>query len=193
MLLLLPAALGAQVARDSSVDWLVSAGSEGERYLRTLQVAGLANETHWSLRPFSTREVGRIARPEAVHPWAGRFGARPSRQVWVRAIQPEVGGILNSGFPYGFNDGPVWAGRGLTAVASAGVQGAVGPLEFVLAPQIFRAQNASFPLAPTGRIGPQSFGDPVYSTIDLPQRFGDGSYQRFDPGQSTVRVPTKQR
>jgi len=188
VLLLLPAALRAQVARDSAVDWLVSAGSEGERYLRALQVAGLANETHWSLRPFSAREVGRIARPEAAHPWAERFSARPSEQVWVRAIQPELGGILNSGFPYGFNDGPVWAGRGLTAVASAGVQGAVGPLQFVLAPQFFRAQNVSFPLAPTGRIGPQSFGDPQNGSIDLPQRFGDGSYQRLDPGQSVVRV-----
>ena len=51
--LLVPCASKAQIARDSSVDWLVSAGSEGERYLRVLQVAGLAPLSDWSIRPFS--------------------------------------------------------------------------------------------------------------------------------------------
>lgn len=187
-LTLAPLHVHAQVARDSSVDWLLSAGSEAERYLRTLQVAGLSSNTQWTIRPFSGGAAARMLRTDAPHPWRDRFHARPSRRLWIRAVQPEVGGIINSTFPVGFNDGPVWAGRGLTAIASAGLQAVVGPLEFAIAPQVFRAQNASFPLAANGRTGPQSFADAIYATIDLPQRFGDGSYQRLDPGQSTARL-----
>jgi hypothetical protein len=188
-LLLLPAVADAQFARDSSVDWLVSAGSEGERYLRTLQVAGLSPATQWSIRPFSNAALARIAPVDSGHPWASRFRARPASRLWIRPVAPEVWGIFNSTFPYGMNDGPVWAGRGLTVVASAGVQGEVGPLEFVIAPQFFRAQNAGFPLAPNGLTGLRAFADarsPYY--IDLPQRFGDSPYQRIDPGQSTVSL-----
>jgi hypothetical protein len=61
-------------------------------------------------------------------------------------------------------------------------------LSFVLAPQVFRAQNASFPIKPNGRTGAQAFGDAYSFGIDLPQRFGDGAYQRIDPGQSAVQL-----
>ena len=179
----------AQVLRDSSTSWLASVGSEGERYLRTLQVAALAPPAHWSLRPFSGHELRRLLPADSGHPWARQFAVPPRRQVWVRFIQPELTGIYNSGFPYGMHDGPVWAGRGPTITALAGMEGAVGPLEFTVAPQLFRAENWSFAIAPNGMTGPQAFGDALRpDRIDLPQRFGDGPYQRFDPGQSTVRL-----
>ena len=111
-----------------------------------------------------------------------------SSRGWIRFIQPEVGGVVNSTFPYGFNDGPVWAGKGLTVVASAGVEGSIGPLEYRFVPQLFRAQNASFPLEPNGRTGPAAFADAKSAGIDLPQRFGAGAYGRLDPGQSAVKL-----
>lgn len=188
LLLIIPATSRAQFARDSSTNWLVSAGSEGERYLRVLQVAGLAPATQWSIRPFSSSALGRVAPSDSGHPWAGRMVLQARRPVWIRVLQPELGGIVNSTFPYGFNDGPVWAGKGLTAVASAGVQGRAGPLSFTLAPQFFAAQNAGFPIAPNGRIGAQRFADALYTTIDLPQRFGNGVYQRLDAGQSLAQL-----
>jgi hypothetical protein len=189
LVLSLPGSSAAQLPRDSSTAWLIAAGSEGERYLRVAQVAGLAGETHWSVRPFATRELHRMAPSDSAHPWAGRLLVRPDGGRWVRAVQPEVTGIFNSRFPYGMNDGPVWAGRGLTAAAVAGVQGDVGPVSFTLAPQLFRSQNAEFPIAPTGRSGPQQWADAVWGfAIDLPQRFGDGAYQRLDPGQSSISL-----
>ena len=145
---LLPPAAQGQLARDSSVDWLVSAGSEGERYLRVLQVAGLAPVTQWSIRPFSANVLRQIAPADSGHPWASQFVLRQSRRASLEFIQPEVVGILNTTYPYGYNDGPIWAGRGITTAVSAGVRGQYGPLSFVLAPQAFWAQNASFPLAP---------------------------------------------
>jgi hypothetical protein len=103
-------------------------------------------------------------------------------------VQPEAAAILNTTYPYGYNDGPIWAGRGVTLAASAGVRGEYGPLSFTLAPQLFVAQNASFPLAPNGQIGNPAFGDSHSYGIDLPQRFGDRAYFQADAGQSTVQL-----
>ena len=188
-LALAPTAARAQIMRDSSTSWLVGAGSEAERYLRALEVAGIAPPTTWSVRPFSSRVVRRLAAADSAHPWAARFAVRPRDVLWVQAIEPELTGILNSSFPYGQNDGPIWAGKGLTASVLGGVEGGAGPFEFRLAPQLFGAQNARFPLVPNGLTGPQAFGDSKFGgSIDLPQRFGDGAYHRIDPGQSFAQV-----
>ena len=184
----MPRDSNAQIARDSSVDWLVSAGSEAENYLRVLQVAGLAPMTQWTVRPFSAKVLRKIAPSDSGHPWASQFRLRPATRANFEFIQPEAVGILNTTFPYGYNDGPIWAGRGVTLAASGGVRGQYGPLSFTLAPQVFVAQNAGFPLAPNGRTGAQAFGDAYSFGIDLPQRFGDGAYGRFDPGQSSVQL-----
>jgi hypothetical protein len=56
-------------------------------------------------------------------------------------------------------------------------------------PVIFRAENQSFPLIPTGMDGKLAYLNgrrPLH--IDAPQRFGGGVYQRIDPGQSTLRL-----
>ena len=179
----------AQLARDSSTDWLSGANSESERYLRTITTVSGGAAEQWSIRPFSSGALRRMATANASGPWAGRLTVRPHRQIWASLVQPEMGGVFNSRFPYGFNDGPLWAGRGLTVVAAAGVHGGVGPLEFSIAPTLFRAQNASFPTVPNRLGEPNPFAD-VQSptTIDLPQRFGNGAYQRLDPGQSWVQL-----
>ncbi len=178
-----------QVARDSSTDWLSSAGSESERYLRALQVVGRVRPMMWSIRPFSNRVLRRLAPHDTGHPWVAAFNVRSASGAWIRAIQPEVAGIFNTRFPYGSNDGPIWAGRGLTGSATVGLEGAIGPLEFRIAPQVFRAQNSAFPLAANGETGAQSFADArIPIGIDLPQRFGDGAYARLDPGQSSISL-----
>lgn len=188
---LLPVArpVPAQVARDSSTNWLTSAGSEGERYLLAMQLAGQAPPTLWSIRPFSNRQARTMTPRGGGDPWAARFAVRATGPLSLVAIQPEIGGIVNTTFPFGFNDGPIWAGRGVTMQAMAGAQGSVGPLEFSFAPRLFRAQNASFAIVPNRLGEPNVFADPESpTTIDLPQRFGDGAYQRLDPGQSWVQL-----
>ncbi len=181
-----------QLMRDSATSWLASAGSEGERYLRTLQVAGIVRPASWSVRAFSGRELRRLAETDSSHPWAAHFGRREPGVRWIRLVQPELTGVFNSRFAFGSNDGPTWAGRGLTTTASVGVEARVGPLEFTLAPQVFRAENWSYPIAPNGLSGPQQYGDAHYGdVIDLPQRFGNRPQQRLDAGQSSVRIHLK--
>jgi hypothetical protein len=96
---------------------------------------------------------------------------------------------VNSAYPFGSNDGAVWAGKGLTAWAQAGFAVRWGPFSASLAPIAFRSQNAEFDLMSNGQIGSLQFADGQFPLeIDRPQRFGEGAYARIDPGESTLRV-----
>lgn len=184
-----PASSHAQLRRDTSVDWLVEAGGEGERYLRALQLVGSVTPYPWSLRGFQAAELRALLPNGVSHPWSAVLRVAPSSTSGVRLLTPDVQAIGNSGFPYGSNDGPLWAGRGLTTAVSFGVSAHAGPVDVVLAPQFFRAENASFALLPNGLAGKDAFADSrVPREIDLPQRFGDGAYGRMDAGESSIAL-----
>jgi hypothetical protein len=165
-------------------------GGELENYLRMLQVAGVVGWHPWSIRAFSARELEKLLPSDTASvPWALSPAAMRSR-VTLGPIG--VGAIANSGFPYGFNDGPTWAGRGLTATASGSVAGRIGPLTLTLAPGAFISTNGSFPLLDNGMAGTLAYNDGLYPmNVDRPQRFGDGAHGRGDPGASEVRVDTR--
>ena len=175
-------------ARAEDVRAEVFVGSEAERYLRVLQVAGAAPVVPWTVRGFGPREVARMAPDTVGHPWAGRYDYSGERASRVWAVGPGAAVRANSGFPMGAGDGPVWAGRGLTFSATAGAAVSAGPLTLVVAPLAFVAANRGFALAPVDeRFSP--YADPeAPGSIDLPQRFGTEPYARVDPGESTLRV-----
>ena len=183
-----PHCLGAQGAGGRAE---IFAGSDMEDYLRVLQVAGEVAPHPWSIRSFSFGELDRILPADSSHPWAARYDLQRDslKGVWMQWVNPSARAVYNSAIPFGANDGPVWAGRGLTTAVQAGFALRYGPLSLVAAPTIFRAENASFALAPTGRSGKLEYADALFwRTIDLPQRFGNQPYLRLDPGQSTLRV-----
>lgn len=165
-------------------------GSEWEEYLRFLQTLGTAPAYPWSVRAFSPAEVDRILPADSLHPWSAEQprDGDPASGLRVRWIAPQVDVIHNTAFPYSVNDGPLWAGKGLTTAVQGGVALRYGPLSLTLAPVAFRAENARFPLAESARPGADPFEDPMGVGIDLPQRFGDDAYTRLDPGQSTIRL-----
>jgi len=165
----------------------VFAGGELENYLRYLQTLRVVPLYPWGLRAFSPTELDRLLPADTSHPWVARhaFADRPSF-VWV---SPAANVRINTTFPFGYNDGPVWAGRGVTLDVQGGFAARAGVLSLTVAPQAFLAQNAGFALMPNGASGNQSYGDGMSAgTIDRPQRFGAGAYARLDPGQSTLRV-----
>jgi hypothetical protein len=168
-------------------------GSESERYLRLLQVMGRVPLYPWSIRGFSPAELDRLVPAEADHPWSARASApSPAGTATLRGVRPAVDVVYNSAFPYGGNDGAVWAGRGVTASVSAGVEIRVGPLSARLQPGAFWSENRPFPLVPNRQDDSLRFRDarsPL--NIDRPQRFGDGPYVRIHPGQTTVRVDVR--
>ena len=104
-------------------------------------------------------------------------------------LPPEVRSYFNSAFPYGFNDGPVWAGRGVTTAVTAGLAARIGMLSLQIEPMFFAAQNSAFALMNNGQTGQLAYADGLRPrNIDQPQRFGDARYARFDLGQSTLRL-----
>ena len=167
------------------------AGSELENYLRYLQTLGLVPAYPWGLRAFSPVELDRLFPADTSHPWATRYDLtpRPAGGLTVDWVSPTASVRANSTFPFGYNDGPIWAGKGVTLAAQAGVALRRGPLSLTLAPLVFVAQNAAFRLEPNGQSGPLGYADGMNpTTIDRPQRFGGSTYAQLDPGQSTLRL-----
>lgn len=161
------------------------AGGQNERYLRALQLVGEIPVRGWSVRGFSPAELKELS-PTGAHPWAKRIVAVPTSGWWV--VRPSVELIANSGFPWGYNDGPTWAGKGITAVAKGGVAGRWRGVSAQLAPHAWWAQNANFtPLPPVSK-NTAAYVDYVETSIDLPQRFGATALGQVDLGESWVRV-----
>lgn len=197
---LLLASLGSRPALAQSPRWDLRAGvpvgSEEERYIRVLQVAGLLPRSPWTLRSGSPEEVEAIfGRAASQHPWDELFRLPSERDDpwyggwYAGLVRTEAGLIYNSAIPFGENDGALWAGKGLTTFARAGGYLTLGPLRLRLAPEVFATQNQAFELTPNGQSGEAALRDAKYPLeIDHPQRYGDGSYSRLDPGGSTVAL-----
>lgn len=187
----LPRALCAQ--SDASVAGArggVAAGGELDNYLRYLQTVGKVPLGAWSLRTFSAEEVDTLTAVSGPHPWQRSWiFSRPAGARHFSVLPAAAAVRYNSGFPFGSNDGPVWAGRGLTTSFQGGVAFAWGALSAVLDPIVFRAENRPFTLQPNGENGVGRLANGDYpEMVDLPQRFGDGAYSKFDPGESTIRL-----
>lgn len=164
--------------------------SVAESYLRYLQSIGKVPEYPWSSRGFSQRELGRLIPKDSLHPWRDRFADDSREYSGVRYgfIKPEVSLRYNTGFAYGSNDGPIWAGRGLTSAAQAGFFAAWKWFSLTVAPMVFRAQNQDFDIVDTHRLNAGAFANPDFGGVDLPQRFGNSPYSQFDLGETTLRV-----
>ncbi|MEX2181708.1 MAG: capsule assembly Wzi family protein [Gemmatimonadaceae bacterium] len=193
MLLILLAAWGAPLpaaAQESARGarrWSeAAAGSELERYLRLAQLAGLAPLSPWSTRAFAPHELdARIPRHDAGHPWRAEFRTIPDRDWWI--VRPNAQLIVNTGLPWGSNDGPMWAAKGMTVRQSGGVAVRRGAFAAQVAPDFWWTQNADYALLPAVDAA-HPHTDFASSGIDLPQRHGNGAVGRLDPGESWVRM-----
>lgn len=165
----------------------LTVGSEVEQYVRAMQLRGTWAGEASSIRPYDPQVLARWMRDSvAAHPWRSRF-TRDTANLLV--LRPMVSAGFVGGFPWGFNDGAVWQGKGFTVAASGGIRARWRRVTLRLEPVVFVAQNASFQLLGDTARGANAFVDQQRpSGIDLPQRFGHSSYARFDPGQSELRV-----
>ena len=183
-----PTAIG-QVYSGAGNTHEVFVGTETESYLRYVDLSDTSSNQASSIRPMSPAQISGLAQALGNHPWQSRlagFVTSPSPFAF-RFLSPSASVRFNSQFPYGSNDGAIWAGRGFTMAAQGGLYARVGPLSLTLLPTVFRAENSAFPLA--GSNLPCRCGQPIWDDeVDRPQRFGTAAYQRLDLGQSSVRV-----
>ncbi len=94
----------------------------------------------------------------------------------------------NSLHPQGLNDGAMIPSRGYEALFRAGVYFKYGFFSIQLYPEVVYAQNKAydgFPIDYPDYRWAQYYWSLNY--IDMPERFGQGSYQKITWGQSSVR------
>ena len=168
--------VGAQLPRVDVVGTLVQPASVAEDRLRLGQLFGTGSTPDFLIRAVSS-----------LNPSSGQGDG-----FTFRVIAPEIGIIHNSALPFGMNDGPVWAARGLSTQITAGVTAEWGRLRAILAPQFWSAENRDFqviqylPVQPDGRSPWSNPFHPLPSSIDLPYRFGDRPLSAVDAGQSSI-------
>ncbi|MBD0321672.1 MAG: hypothetical protein ICV87_15155, partial [Gemmatimonadetes bacterium] len=167
----------------------LGAGGEAEEYLRFLQTTGEVAPYPWTVRAFSRAEGDRLV-SATDHPWARWREVRGDTTGAAVVLLPvRVRGGYNSAFPYGTNDGAVWAGRGGVASVQGGIALRAGILSISINPTAFVAENREFGLRGNGQGGDSVYADGLHpAIIDQPQRFGPGRYARVDPGESYARL-----
>lgn len=186
------AAAQVTVVRDGIAD--VQPGSERETYLRVLALRDSGSGVSWTMRALSPGEVGAVIR--ATRGAADARGASASLQSRTRATlslaTPTGGARFNSAFPYGSDDGPIWAGRGATAWAAVGATLRWGHFSMGLHPVAWHTSNGAFTLAFEDSPAPLRYRDALHpTTVDRPQRFGDKAVGRVDPGYSFARLDAR--
>ncbi len=140
-----PLIVAAQSTAPREAPQHVMVGSSDEDYLRYLQIAGVASLYPWSIREFSQPELAQLAVARGSHPWSGKEEYTETPKQFSFTLLP-VNAVLryNSAFPYGSNDGAIWAGRGLTSALDLGFAFRAGPLSGTFNPVAFSAQNRAF-------------------------------------------------
>jgi len=94
----------------------------------------------------------------------------------------------NTHHPYGWNDGAMIPAKGFQSLISAGFYAKIGPLHIQFKPEFVFAENRDFvepsepsPFKPVVLAG-------MYNYIDLPEKFGNGTYSKVNWGQSSIRL-----
>jgi hypothetical protein len=188
-LLLIPAPLISQDTTLRVAFPLVSVSTVEDNYLRYLQSDGDVISYPWSIRGFGPQEAQKLGADSRGHPPFPGLSEVARSFFSVRLLPIEGSVRFNSAFPYGSNDGAIWAGRGFTPAIAGGFVARAGPISLVLEPIAFVAQNENFALMPNSGSGIAAFRNGLFpGNIDLPQRFGDTPYGRIDWGQSTLRA-----
>ena len=170
-------------------------GAPREEYERLLQLTGATPLSSQMIRPTEMPAPPTVTDTAAWRsPWGARFaGEAPdsARQLRLTVWDPVLQTAYNSAFPYGQNDGPMWAGRGVSAEVTGGAGVQWGPVTLDLVPTYTWSENRAFVLAPlvTPAANALPWADQFESKrVDLPQRFGDRAVSLLDWGQSALTV-----
>lgn len=156
-------------------------GSPWDGYMRALSVREDIEVPYISMRSLAT---GSSTLPEGLdHPWNEHLPAAEP-EVTLGPAELEVlpataTGSFNSSYPSGGNDEAAWQGKGVNGFSTAGVRVSAPYVEATLAPQVWAAQNRSFPVVP-----PTSQADEEYGSFTV----GVDDYQR--PGGSAAAAAT---
>jgi hypothetical protein len=113
-------------------------------------------------------------------------------------VLPQTWLVMNSDLPFGQNDGAMWGGKGYNWRALAGITATFGPVRIVAIPEVVYSTNYAISIDPLdlrfARPLPGNysrFASPfnyLPYPVDWPYRFGDSSFAKVHPGQSSASV-----
>ena len=154
-------------------------------FLRRSQLLGQANP----LNSFTVRSVSKSLEgmdslpgiPKATH-------IKTNSPLALTLLPFNIVQQYNSDHPYGWNDGALIPARGISMKTSAGIQASFGRISIQIQPEFVTSQNRSF----------QTFFSEQFDTTwsryylwlnksDIPERFGNETYTKIFPGQSSIR------
>jgi hypothetical protein len=158
--------------------------------LRVAELAGvLSLQPRLSRRISGERDRTFCATEQRTTPWDASRAGTVAGTGPALAIRPmTLRSDFNSAYPRDINNGARWAGRGVSAELSGGLELRWGALSAAAAPAILVHQNRAFETVPVAHPERTAFAHPWHRGVDLPQRFGETGYGSFDPGQSYVRI-----
>lgn len=105
-----------------------------------------------------------------------------------KILDPVIKTSFNSLYPRGYNDGPIWKGKGLTIEAHAGFQGKYGKLSYTFLPAVFFSENLWYLSTPDANESSNPYAYQFSNQIDWVQRFGGKEFVGFHPGQSEIKI-----
>lgn len=159
-----------------------------EDALRRLQISGeKPADISYTIRPVAAYTAGDTDSIYNVLQWAGDNGLKTINYAHGKGsivfLPATIRQQFNSHHPYGWNDGSMIQAKGYQTQISAGIYTKIGPLSIQLRPEFVYAQNADFEQFP-GWQNDTLWRDYYYilNRIDNPEKFGNGSYTKFFPG-----------
>lgn len=162
-----------------------------EDYYRRLQLLGKLDSTiSFNVRPLSNEALkqSNIYDPEGAQEHSNSIYRSRDGKGMVQLMPLVWQNQVNSNFPYGWNDAGMIPAAGYQTMVAAGVYAQYKFLSIQFRPEFVFAQNSDFEgFEGTDR---NAWGKwyRYMNRIDAPERFGTGSYTRFFPGQSSIRL-----
>ncbi|GAA4785419.1 hypothetical protein GCM10023231_11640 [Olivibacter ginsenosidimutans] len=165
-------------------------------YYRRQQLMGKLDSTiSFSIRPLTQQAIGieNIFWPDSTSErFAGHDGgiyytANGEGMLQVLPVQWE--NQYTSAYPYSLNDGPMIPNVGFQTMLSAGIFAKYKFLSIQFRPEFVSAANKSYvDFGPEHAPNSWRLWYSYANNIDMPVRFGEGSYSKAFLGQSSIRL-----
>jgi len=155
-----------------------------EDWYRKAQLLGkIDSNISFTIRPLTAQA---LKRNHLYNPTDTGFSSEKTTFQWMPAV---VGFQYNSTFPTGRNDGPIIPAVGPQTYLSTGFTASYKFISIQLKPEFVWAANSDFQgFNSENRHHWQYWYQYRGNSIDLPERFGTGSYTKLLPGQSSIRL-----
>ena len=165
-----------------------------EDYYRREQLLGnLDSSISFSIHPLYNDALLRhnLYNADSSQSVSNRNSAQHKNDVHVVLLPIVWQNQVTSGFPYGWNDGPMIPNVGYQTQLNMGLYAEYKFISIQLRPEFVYAQNRDY-LGFDGKTEPSwRVWYEYYNNIDMPERFGSGAYTKLLLGQSSIRFNYK--